>query len=116
MFHLADLEDSITKSMFLARTIRLDARLGLRWMSSSIEIEHGRGQWKTYGDVSNYTPGKFQIKTFNKISPLGLARFPSENYEIRTESQEARNAHAIMMRSYKLKEEDVPHTVRAIAR
>jgi D-3-phosphoglycerate dehydrogenase len=81
-----------------------------------IEVEHGRGQWKTYGDVSNYTPGKYQIKTFNKISPLGLARFPTDKYEIRTDKQEARNAHAIMMRSHKLQENEVPHTVRAIAR
>jgi hypothetical protein len=100
----------------LPRSVSRVASSSSRFLSTSIEVEHGRGQWKTYGDVSNYTPGKYQIKTFNKVSPLGLARFPGDKYEIRAESEEARNAHAILMRSYKLKEEDVPHTVRAIAR
>ena len=81
-----------------------------------IEVEHGRGKWKTYGDISSYTPGKYQVKTFNKISPIGLARFPAEKYVIRTDKEEARNAHAIMLRSHKLQEDQVPHTVRAIAR
>lgn len=81
---------------------------------ADVEVEHGRGRWKTYGDIDNYTPGKHQIKTFNKISPIGLARFPLEHYEIR--EGEAKNAHAILLRSHKLQEEEVPHTVRAIAR
>jgi D-3-phosphoglycerate dehydrogenase len=79
-------------------------------------VEHGRGHWKTYGDLENYKPGKFQIKTFNKISPVGLARFPADNYDVRGNDEEAANAHAILMRSHKLKEEEVAHTVRAIAR
>ena len=83
---------------------------------ADVQVEHGRNQWKTYGDLSNYKPGKFQIKTYNKISPVGLARFPKESYDIRSENEEAHNAHAILLRSYKLKEEEVAHTVRAIAR
>ncbi|KAG7356923.1 D-isomer specific 2-hydroxyacid dehydrogenase, catalytic domain containing protein [Nitzschia inconspicua] len=79
-----------------------------------VQVEHGRGVWKTYGDLSNYKQGKYQIKTFNKISPIGLARFPEEDYDVR--SGEAANAHAILLRSHKLQEEDVPKTVRAIAR
>ena len=81
-----------------------------------VQVEHGRGAWKTYGDLSNYKQGNYQIKTFNKISPVGLARFPSDEYDIREESQPAANAHAILLRSHKLKEEEVPKTVRAIAR
>jgi hypothetical protein len=81
-----------------------------------VNVEHGRGVWKTYGDLSNYKQGKYQIKTFNKISPVGLARFPSDEYDIREEGQPAANAHAILLRSHKLKEEEVPKTVRAIAR
>ena len=82
---------------------------------AKLEVEHGRGQWKTYGDVENYKPGRYQIKTFNKISPVGLARFPPEVYDIR-EGEQAANAHAILLRSHKLQEDEVPHTVRAIAR
>lgn len=82
---------------------------------ADVEVEHGRGEWKTYGDVENYKPGRYQIKTFNKISPIGLARFPDDSYDVR-EGDSAANAHAILVRSHKLQEEDVPHTVRAIAR
>merc|ERR1719327_2254770 len=85
-------------------------------MSSNVEVEHGRGEWKTYGDVDNYEQGKYQIKTFNKISPVGLARFQKDNYDVRTGDDEAANAHAILLRSHKLQEDDVPTTVRAIAR
>jgi len=82
---------------------------------ADISVEHGRGDWKTYGDVESYQPGKFQVKTYNKISPDGLKKFPENQYEIR-EGDSAANAHAILLRSHKLQEEEVPHTVRAIAR
>lgn len=82
---------------------------------ADISIEHGRGDWKTYGDATTYKPGKFQIGTYNKISPVGLKEFPDAQYEIK-EGDSAANAHAILLRSHKLKEEEVPHTVRAIAR
>lgn len=52
-------------------------------LSADVSVEHGRGDWKTYGDLSSYKPGSFQIKTYNKISPHGLARFPSGEYEVR---------------------------------
>jgi len=81
-----------------------------------VDVEHGRGSWKTYGDVENYKPGNYQIKTFNKISPIGLGRFPTEKYDIRTGDSEAANAHAILLRSHKLQEEEIPKTCRAIAR
>lgn len=83
---------------------------------ADIAVEHGRGQWKTYGDLASYKPGKFQIKCFNKISPVGLARFPEDVYDVRTDGEDAPNAHAILMRSHKLQETEVAHTVRAIAR
>lgn len=83
---------------------------------ADIAVEHGRGQWKTYGDLSTYKPGKFQIKCFNKISPVGLARFPEDSYDIRTDGEAAPNAHAILLRSHKLQVDEVAHTVRAIAR
>jgi D-3-phosphoglycerate dehydrogenase len=83
---------------------------------ADVQVEHGRGSWKTYGDLENYKPGKYQIKTFNKVSPVGLARFPTDSYDLRTGDEEAANAHAILLRSHKLQEEEVAHTVRAIAR
>lgn len=71
-------------------------------------------QWKTFGDIGHYTPAKYVIKTFNKISPLGLARFPTEHFVVRAD--ECKNAHAILLRSHKLQESEVPPTVHAIAR
>lgn len=100
---------------FLRRRAAANAVVGIRSFAD-VEVEHGRGQWKTYGDLESYKMGKYQIKTFNKISPIGLQQFPDAEYDIRTEKDEAANAHAILMRSHKLKEEEVAHTVRAIAR
>lgn len=84
-----------------------------------IEVEHARGQWKTYGNLESYKPGKHHILTFNKISPIGLQHFPAADYSIFAGDGEAgvkSNAHAILLRSHKLQEQQVPHTVRAIAR
>ena len=52
-------------------------------LAADVSVEHGRGEWKTYGDITTYKPGHFQIKTYNKISPHGLARFPKEQYEVK---------------------------------
>jgi D-3-phosphoglycerate dehydrogenase / 2-oxoglutarate reductase len=88
---------------------------------ADVEVEHVRGQWKTYGNLDSYVPGKHHILTFNKISPIGLKQFPSASYEIfaagsDTEAAAKSNAHAILLRSHKLQESEVAHTVRAIAR
>lgn len=83
---------------------------------ADVQVEHGRGEWKTFGDVENYQQGMYQIKCFNKISSVGLRQFPSEGFDIRSNDEEAPNAHAILLRSHKLQESDVPHSVRAIAR
>ena len=104
----------VTSKTFARRLAPFQA-LSVRTFAD-VELEHGRGKWKTYGDIENYKPGQFQIKTFNKISPIGLARFPEDSYDVRTNDQEAANAHAILLRSHKLKEEEMVHTVRAIAR
>ena len=84
--------------------------------AAPVEVEHGRGQWKTYGDLESYKPGKFQVKCINKISPIGLKRFDEDKFDVRPDGSDAANAHAILLRSHKLKEEEVAHTVRAIAR
>lgn len=83
---------------------------------ADVEVEHGRGEWKTYGDVESYNVGQFQIKTFNKISAVGLGQFPEAQYDVRPHESEAANAHAILLRSHKLQEDEIPKTCRAIAR
>ena len=54
------------------------------------------------------------IKTFNKLNAAGLARFDPAIFRI-AESSET-NAHAILLRSHKLTESDVPIMCRSIAR
>lgn len=58
-------------------------------------------------------PGTFRILTLNKISPLGLKRFPAEQYLVNAEMS---NPDAIMVRSQNMLEMDVPASVKAIAR
>lgn len=82
---------------------------------TSIDIDHGKGIWKTYGDLDTYKPGKFQVGTFNKISAKGLEVFQPDLYET-LDGVDAKNAHALLLRSHKLQEDEVSYTVRAIAR
>ncbi len=56
---------------------------------------------------------KFNILTINKISPLGLQRFPAEFYNVSAEISEP---DAILLRSQNLLEMDIPASVKAIAR
>eukprot|EP00958_Prasinococcus_capsulatus_P001487 scaffold137_cov398-Prasinococcus_capsulatus_cf.AAC.9 len=65
----------------------------------------------------DYTGPSFTVKTFNAISPVGLKKFPSGKYEVGGEDTElGGEPMGIMLRSHKLKEEEVPPTVRCIAR
>lgn len=104
-----------TASKTLARQ-SLSSNFAKRFMASSVAVEHGRSEWKTYGDLVNYKPGKFQVQTFNKISPIGLNEFGAENYEVKLDGEKPAASHAIMLRSHKLQEDEVMPTVRAIAR
>jgi D-3-phosphoglycerate dehydrogenase len=54
-----------------------------------------------------------QVLTLNHISPKGLDRFPRESYEI---ASEFTKPDAILLRSYKLQEGDIPDSVLAIGR
>lgn len=90
-----------------------------------VDIDNYRAEWKTYGDISNYQPGKFVVQTFNKISQKGLQQFDEADYTVGSGSGSGSddvsgsglgNPHALLLRSHKLQEEEVPHTVRAIAR
>ena len=55
----------------------------------------------------------FHIKTFNKISPVGLHKFDSEKYSV-SDSQEQEDA--ILLRSAKLHDYDFPDSLLAIGR
>jgi len=59
----------------------------------------------------------FAVQTFNAISPVGLDKFPKQTYTC-SGNKEALPASpmAIMLRSHKLKEEEVAPSVRCIVR
>src|SRR5210317_2186291 len=54
-----------------------------------------------------------KILTLNNISPVGLEHFPRESYEIASEIQ---HPDAILLRSFKMHDMEVPTTVKAIGR
>eukprot|EP00568_Trieres_chinensis_P010441 CAMPEP_0183300556 /NCGR_PEP_ID=MMETSP0160_2-20130417/6942_1 /TAXON_ID=2839 ORGANISM="Odontella Sinensis, Strain Grunow 1884" /NCGR_SAMPLE_ID=MMETSP0160_2 /ASSEMBLY_ACC=CAM_ASM_000250 /LENGTH=488 /DNA_ID=CAMNT_0025462997 /DNA_START=223 /DNA_END=1689 /DNA_ORIENTATION=- len=84
--------------------------------AGGVVVDHYTDGWNI-GDISEFTrPGKYQIQTFNKISEKGLGKFPKDLYEIKPTEWEANNAHAILLRSHKLQEDEIDVTVRAIAR
>ncbi len=58
-------------------------------------------------------PEKFRILTLNHISPLGLSRLPSERYTI---GHDMPNPDAILVRSAKMHDMEIPASVKAIAR
>jgi D-3-phosphoglycerate dehydrogenase len=97
-----------------AKTVKRPVQIALRGLAD-VQVEHYREEWKTYGDLQSYKQGKYQIKTFNKISPVGLSRFPTDEYDVRTGDAEAANAHAILLRSHKLQEEaNISHYIWAL--
>jgi D-3-phosphoglycerate dehydrogenase len=55
----------------------------------------------------------FRIRTMNKISPLGLDLFPRDRYEV---ASEIPHPDAILVRSADLHGEELPESVKAIAR
>ena len=56
---------------------------------------------------------KIKIQTLNNISPLGLSRLPSDRYSI---GHEITNPDAILVRSTKMHDMEIPTSVKAIAR
>jgi D-3-phosphoglycerate dehydrogenase len=56
---------------------------------------------------------EFRIKTYNKISRIGLEKFPPERYEI---GPEIENPDAILLRSQDLHGIVIPDTVKAVGR
>ncbi len=55
----------------------------------------------------------FKILTLNNISTKGLQRLPRENYEV---ASEIGHPDAILLRSYKMHDMEIPETVAAIGR
>lgn len=55
----------------------------------------------------------FNILTYNNISPIGLNRFPSEQYKVAADVTEP---DAIMLRSFKLHGIAIPESVKAVGR
>jgi len=55
----------------------------------------------------------YKIQTLNKISPDGLPLFPRDTYEI---ASEILNPDAVLVRSAKMHDMEIPATVKAIAR
>ena len=54
-----------------------------------------------------------RIQTLNNISPRGLERLPRDRYEI---ASELSRPDAILLRSFKMHDMDIPNTVKAIGR
>lgn len=55
----------------------------------------------------------YRVRTYNKLSSKGLDRFNSENYDV---SSDAVDPDAFMLRSQKLHDEEIPMSVKAVAR
>ena len=55
----------------------------------------------------------FNILTYNNISPIGLNRFPGEQYKVAADVAEP---DAIMLRSFKLHGMEIPESVKAVGR
>jgi D-3-phosphoglycerate dehydrogenase len=55
----------------------------------------------------------FKVQTFNKISPKGLDLLPRDRYEI---ASEFTNPDAIILRSYKMNDMELPVNLKAVAR
>ncbi|MFT7267452.1 MAG: D-3-phosphoglycerate dehydrogenase [Porticoccus sp.] len=55
----------------------------------------------------------YKVRTYNKLSSKGLDRFNAENYDV---SSDAVDPDAFMLRSQKLHDEEIPVSVKAVAR
>jgi D-3-phosphoglycerate dehydrogenase / 2-oxoglutarate reductase len=112
---------SLTRSTALRRTVSiLPLRLSLSTVKEGqipVDVDHYTAGWNI-SDVQEFTKrGKYTVRTFNKISPIGLAQFPQTWYNIEPAVDGAApGASAILLRSHKLEEQQVDVTVRAIAR
>lgn len=84
----------------------------------TVDFDHFTSGWSNVGDLEEFKKrGKYELQTFNKISPQGLAKYPKDLYNVQPfEEAEDSPAQALMLRSHKLQEEEVSTSVRCIAR
>ena len=69
------------------------------------------------GEVDGYGGKGFTIKTYNAISPVGLNKYPKGKYVVSGNDADLPDpAMGVMLRSQKLKVEDINPEVRAIVR
>mmetsp|Transcript_208 Transcript_208/g.457 ORF Transcript_208/g.457 Transcript_208/m.457 type:complete len:477 (+) Transcript_208:238-1668(+) len=107
-------------SSFLAATSSSSSSFGVGsrfYTGSSDQVDHFVSGWNT-DEVDKFkNANKYCTQTFNKISEVGLSVFTKDLYDVLpNEAADGRPAHALMLRSHKLKEEEVQPSVRAIAR
>lgn len=96
------------------RLVRLPKQQ-LRCLSSTV-VDHYTSGWNI-ADIEDFTqPGKYAIQTYNKISPIGLSKFPKDIYTVEEADKTSAPAHVLVMRSHKLQVDQVDKTCRAIAR
>jgi D-3-phosphoglycerate dehydrogenase len=83
----------------------------------NVDVDHFSSGWDDYvSDLDHFSqPGTNSIQTFNKISPLGLAKFVGR-YTIEPAAETTVPANALLLRSHKLQIDEVDISVRAIAR
>ncbi len=86
------------------------------YSGSKHQVDHFVSGWDE--NVEKYKDAdKYCTQTFNKISQVGLSVFSKDLYDVLpNESADGRPAHALMLRSHKLQEEEILPSVRAIAR
>merc|ERR1712238_229438 len=83
----------------------------------NVEFDHLVSGWDKDEVEKFKNSEKFCVSTFNKISVVGLSEFPKDLYDtVPNDEAEGRPAHALMLRSHKLKEEEILPSVRATAR
>jgi len=89
----------------------------IRAATPTVDVDHFAHGWGFVEDIEDYKKtGYNSIQTFNKISPVGLAAFPKDRYTVAPATESNEPANALLLRSHKLKVEEVDISVRAIAR
>lgn len=63
--------------------------------------------------MPDHQQNTFKVLTLNQISPLGLERFPKENYQV---GANITDPDAILVRSHNMLNMDIPRSVLAIGR
>ena len=83
----------------------------------TVDVDHFAHGWEFVEDIEDFKKhGYNTIQTFNKISPVGLSVFPKDRYTVSPAGESSEPANALLLRSHKLKVEEVDVSVRAIAR